>query len=102
MSRFYDKRIWRNRVRKQALFDGGYQCDRCGVSLIGKGKGSVHHVKAISTAGVLGFEPLNLKPLCRSCHTATHNELKSGRIRSGCDADGYPLSEDHPWYQRDR
>lgn len=99
MSRFYDKRAWRDRTRKQALFDGDYLCQRCGTSLLAKGKGSVHHKKELKRAAALAVEPANLQCLCRSCHTQTHNELKSNRIRSGCDVDGWPTSKDHPWYR---
>ena len=100
MNRFYDRRLWR-RTRKQALHDSGHVCQRCGTSLVGKGRGAiVHHRKELKRAPALAIEPANLTPLCIGCHNATHAEMKHGRIRSACDEQGYPLDAAHPWFQK--
>jgi 5-methylcytosine-specific restriction endonuclease McrA len=83
-----------------ALHDTNWQCDRCGVSMTAKGKANVHHRKALRTTMALAVEPMNLQCLCRRCHTAIHNEMKYNRVKGGCDPSGYPLSKDHPWYQK--
>ena len=57
---FYDRHEW-EAARKQALHDSGYQCQRCGTSLVGLGKAChVHHKKELRRAPALRVEPLNL------------------------------------------
>jgi 5-methylcytosine-specific restriction enzyme A len=92
---FYKSRAWQ-RARRQALHDAGYRCVRCGGLLAGKGRGAhVHHRKPYLTAPALGTEPLNLTPLCVSCHDIVHHEMKS---KAQCDIDGLPLDVTHPWF----
>jgi hypothetical protein len=38
----------------------------------------------------------NRQNLCDDCHHAK-SLRERGCIKSGCDADGNPLSRDHPW-----
>jgi 5-methylcytosine-specific restriction endonuclease McrA len=98
---FYNLAEWQI-ARRQALHDAGYCCQRCNVSLIGKGKAAhVHHRKPYTTAPALGLEPLNLIALCRSCHNAEHHEMKRGRS-SACDEQGRPLDPRHPWFVKDQ
>jgi len=93
---FYKGRAWQH-ARRQALHDANYRCVRCDTTLVGKGRAAhVHHRKAYAKAPALGIEPLNLQPLCRSCHNAAHAELKRPRAR--CDEDGRPIDQDHPWF----
>jgi hypothetical protein len=83
MGRLYDTAVWR-RARAQALHDAGWRCSnpRCGVSLIGKGKGAqVHHRKALKLAPALALEPQNLRPLCDSCHATTEMVERKQRNR---------------------
>jgi predicted HNH restriction endonuclease len=92
---FYHQRAWRDRTRKQALHDAGWACQRCGISLAGKGREAhVHHRKPVKQARVLGLEPLNLLALCRTCHTIEHNS-KAMRVA----LDGTPLDPRHPWHR---
>ena len=96
---FYTTAAWRRVARLQALHDAGYQCERCGVSLVGKGQAAhVHHIKPYRRAPALATEPLNLMAVCRSCHNSEHAEMK--RPRSGCDASGNPLNAEHPWFRK--
>jgi 5-methylcytosine-specific restriction endonuclease McrA len=98
--RFYNKAEWQS-ARRQALYDAGYRCQRCHVSLIGKGKAAVvHHVKEYKRAPSLGLEPLNLRPLCSACHNAVHADMRKGRQR-GCDPLGRPVDVNHPWFRVD-
>jgi hypothetical protein len=47
MPRYYDRREWRGRVRRQALFEAGHCCQHCGCSLLNMGKQAhVHHKKS--------------------------------------------------------
>ena len=93
---FYTTNEWM-RARKQALHDAGWQCQRCGVSLVGKGQGAhVHHRKPYLVAPSLQSEPLNLEALCRSCHNSRHHEMER---KPGCDEQGNPTDPDHPWFQ---
>ena len=78
------------------MHDGGWQCSRCGISLVGLGKGAhVHHRKELKSAPALRSEPLNLMPLCVGCHNASHAEMKR---EDGCDEHGMPLDPSHPWF----
>ena len=87
-SPFYNLAEWKL-ARRQALHDHGWQCIRCGISLVGKGMGAhVHHRKELRRAPELRSEPLNLVPLCVGCHNATHAQMKRG---GGCDEHGNPL-----------
>ncbi|WP_426612915.1 HNH endonuclease [Bradyrhizobium sp. McL0616] len=96
-SPFYNQREWKI-ARRQAMRDGSWQCGRCGTSLIGLGKAAhVHHKKELKRAPALRSEPLNLLPLCVSCHNIEHAEMKSGGKR-GCDEHGNPLDTSHPWF----
>lgn len=96
MPRFYDTAEW-DVARRQALHDTNYTCQRCGVSLVGKGKAAiVHHRKELKRAPALRSEPLNLEPQCTECHNRTHADIKRGMQR-GCDEQGRPLDPSHPW-----
>jgi hypothetical protein len=98
ISKLYDLRAWRNRVRIQALHDGGYQCVRCGVSLFNDLPNAIiHHRKYVSRAPALFLEPLNLVVLCRSCHSIIHKQESKNENQFGCDVSGQPLSPTHPW-----
>jgi len=94
MGFFYGRRAWQ-RLRKQVLHDAGYQCVRCGASLIGKGRGAhVHHRKYRKRAPALALEPQNLIAVCVDCHSHIHaNE----NTNTGCDESGMPLHPAHPW-----
>jgi 5-methylcytosine-specific restriction endonuclease McrA len=95
---FYNKTEWQT-ARRQALHDSGYRCQRCDVSLVGKGRAAhVHHRKPYRKAPALGTEPLNLQALCIACHNKTHAEAKNNR--SACDVRGYPLDISHPWFEK--
>ena len=99
---FYKSAAWR-RARRQALHDAGYKCRRCGADLIGKGRGAhVHHRKEYKRAPSIGLEPLNLMPLCVSCHDAEHHAMRQGKLApcsTACDIDGRPTDASHPWFE---
>ncbi|APG10179.1 hypothetical protein BKD09_17770 [Bradyrhizobium japonicum] len=92
---FYGSAEWQ-RARLQALHDGGWQCQRCGTSLIGKGREAhVHHRKELKRAPSLRSEPLNLMALCRLCHTIEHKA--PNKPTGNASADGSPTDPRHPW-----
>jgi hypothetical protein len=93
---FYHRRIWRDRIRAQALHNAEWKCIRCGISLVGLGRAAhVHHVKPLRRAPSLGLELLNLKPLCQPCHAAE----EAGTLVMVAD-DGSPTDPRHPWNAR--
>jgi predicted HNH restriction endonuclease len=93
---FYDRAEW-TRARRQALHDSGYRCQRCNASLLNLGREAhVHHRKELRRAPALRIEPLNLMSVCRSCHTALHNEAKRP---PAVNVDGMPTDPDHPWFK---
>jgi hypothetical protein len=52
----------------------------------------------------LAFEPQNHAALCPSHHSVeTNREIAEarGKPERGCDVNGFPLSERHPWFQND-
>ena len=74
---FYRSAEWQ-RARKQALHDFDWKCTSCGKSLVGLGRAAhVHHRKELAAAPALATEPLNLRPLCRSCHNRIERRLSS-------------------------
>ena len=98
---FYDTRAWRDRARKQALHNAGWCCQQCGISLVGLGKAAhVHHRKQVKRAPGLRLEPLNLRALCRACHTKQH-ELEKRIVQQSCNLDGSPSDPNHPWFKAD-
>lgn len=65
---FYKTKAWEI-ARLQCLHDYGWRCSNCEKSLVGLGRGAhVHHRKELNRSPALATEPLNLLPLCRSCH----------------------------------
>jgi 5-methylcytosine-specific restriction protein A len=97
----YSTAQWQ-RLRKVKL-SASPLCEDC--STIGRHTPASHvdHVHAISDGGP-PFPNLNgLRALCPSCHSAkTARGAEAGAVRSkkprrGCDADGNPLDQNHPW-----
>ena len=98
MPGYYNLKEWLT-ARAQALHDAEYQCQRCGVSLLNKGREAhVHHRKPLKRAPALRIEPQNLLALCRVCHTREH-EIEKKPIKQMCNNDGSPGDPNHPWYQ---
>ena len=100
----YSTAQWQ-RLRKVKL-SASPLCEDC--STIGRHTPASHvdHVHAISDGGP-PFPNLNgLRALCPSCHSAkTARGAEAGAVRSnkprrGCDADGKPLDQNHPWAEK--
>jgi 5-methylcytosine-specific restriction endonuclease McrA len=62
----------------------------------------VDHRKRIVTGGP-PFPPLEgLASLCAQCHNQKSRAEQRGEenyLAKGCDARGYPLDRNHPWYK---
>ena len=86
---FYNTRAWRDRTRRRIMLETNFPCADCGVQLP-RGM-NLHHRKELKRAPALGHEPMNLMPLCVSCHNRAHGK------QMGCDVDGNPIGDDHPW-----
>lgn len=94
MGFFYGRKKWQV-LRKQVLHDANYQCQRCGVSLLGLGRRAhIHHRKYRKRAPALALEPQNLMAVCIDCHSHIH--ANENNIL-GCDESGNPISANHPW-----
>jgi hypothetical protein len=89
---FHGSAAWK-KARRVARIDVAHKCQRCGCFL--PHGLHVHHKKPISLAPALALEPLNLEPICVSCHNAL--EPRAGSQLSVCDVDGNPLHPEHPW-----
>lgn len=97
VANFYALAAWR-RARRQALYDAGYRCERCGCSLVGMGPNAhVHHRKPRARARAIELEPLNLMAVCIRCHNQIEPRDGSKPKPSGSNEDGSPSSPDHPW-----
>lgn len=93
---FHSSGAWK-RTRRVARMAAGYQCARCGRVLLGKGELHVHHRKPVKRAPALAFEPQNFTVLCVECHNIVEPRTGSPKPERGCDANGAPLADDHPW-----
>jgi len=91
---FYKQSRWINRVRKQAMYDGNYECAHCKCDLSNAGKqAQVHHIIPLERAPHRGFDLSNLEPLCIDCHNKTHGRGTYHGVR----IDGSPADPHHPW-----
>lgn len=62
------------KLRRLVLQEHDGRCHRCG-----RGAQEVHHIRPVSDAPELAYDPTNLMPLCRPCHDAEHGD---GRRRA--------------------
>jgi 5-methylcytosine-specific restriction endonuclease McrA len=97
-ARGYDRR-WRN-ARAQYL--RGKLCAYC----LRQGRERiatlVDHVVPHRGDRALFWDRDNWQPLCKPCHDAVkQREERTGR-REGCDVNGLPLDQGHPWNQPER
>lgn len=97
MARFYDRRVWRDRVRVRQL-TAEPLCERCAAIGETVQAEQVDHRIPISKGGD-AYDPRNLSSLCASCHSRK-TAVDAGRTRRhGADPNGYPLDVGHPWNQ---
>ena len=99
--RIYNSKHWKA-ARRQAMHAAEFVCQHPGCTevLSGSGNCHVHHLKPLRQAPALAFEPLNHQALCPSHHsveTVREQAAAKGKPERGCDADGNPLSPQHPW-----
>jgi 5-methylcytosine-specific restriction protein A len=64
---------------------------------------TVDHIVAVKAPGGEAYPPLErLRSQCTSCHnrkTRIVEQLDEELTVKGCDAYGYPLDPNHPWYR---
>jgi len=58
---------------------------------------TVDHITPHRGDEALAFDPDNLQSLCKPCHDVHADAKDRGKVMAGCDADGYPIADDHPW-----
>jgi 5-methylcytosine-specific restriction endonuclease McrA len=96
MARFYDRRLWRDRIRPQYLAAHPL-CEHCLRRGITRAAAHVDHIKPIEDGGAPTAED-NLQALCVQCHSRKTMIENGGKVRSlGCDVNGMPLDPAHPW-----
>lgn len=99
--RVYDRQRWKRlRLAKLRAVPLCEDCRQVGVV---RAATVVDHVRPVRLGGE-AFPPLSgLRSLCKPCHDAkTVRGAEAGAVRTtkprrGCDADGRPLDERHPW-----
>ncbi len=95
VGRHYDRRSWR-RLR-EAVLRSEPLCRMCQAQGRAKLASCVDHIIPVRDGGTDAIE--NLQPLCATCHSGPkQSQERTGRVR-GCDLNGLPLDEAHPWRQ---
>ncbi len=99
MSRFYDRRVWRDRVQPLQLAREPL-CRMCKAAGRIQPATQVDHVMPIDEGGD-PVDEANLQSLCDEHHgMKTRQEHGATNVRWGCDANGLPLDPKHPWRGR--
>lgn len=93
----YNKKAWHRlratRLRDEPVCRMCVQQGRVTVATI------VDHIKPHKGDEVLFFDPENLQSLCKQCHdSAKQKAEKRGVTDIGCDINGWPLDQNHEWY----
>lgn len=95
MGKFYDKRVWRDRLRRNQL-ELEPTCRKC------RERGNytiathVDHIIPIEDGGA-EYDPTNFQSLCLLCHTDKTNVDNGHVVKATFNADGYPIDSRHHW-----
>lgn len=93
--RLYHTARWKD-LRKKVLWEEK-QCRRCEKRGVFSVPDTVNHIKPHRGDPVLFFDRENLEAVCAQCHGGLiQREEKSGH-KIGCDLEGIPIDEEHPW-----
>jgi 5-methylcytosine-specific restriction endonuclease McrA len=92
---FYDRRIWRDRIRPDQLLREPLcrQCLAQGRIVVAT---EVDHITPIS-AGGSEIADTNLQSLCLVCHSRKTRKDQGAQVSMGYSADGLPIDPEHPW-----
>jgi 5-methylcytosine-specific restriction endonuclease McrA len=98
--RWYKSKRWQ-RLRREVLSKHPMcQCQHCkGVNLEAN---VVDHIKPHRGRDVLFWDKSNLQAMNKQCHDRYKQSQEKGGhgFEQGCDINGAPLSEDHPWNEK--
>lgn len=104
MGRVYDKTQWL-RLRRRILAAEPF-CVHCKTVGIIRLAEEVDHIKRVSEAPELQFDPDNLQPLCKPCHSrkTRREQLADKGAPMNHDENGYPIDNDRGgyWYNGDK
>ena len=91
---FYSSKEWQ-RLRYKTL-RANPDCD------CGQPADTVDHIKSRRTHPFLQLDPLNLRTMCRSCHSARtiKDEGLHSAAPASCDKAGMPTDPEHPWFRK--
>ncbi len=84
------------KTRKVIFRRDKYLCQVCAQKNETKVASEVDHIKPLWTGGT--DELVNLQAICSECHKIKTAREQGHVIKSGCNADGIPISEYHPWH----
>ena len=90
---FYGRFEWK-RTRRQVRLAAGFKCSMCG-ELSPQGL-HVHHRKPLNARLLWRLRTVEPDTLCTAVPQHAE-EPRNGTPQRGCDIDGNPLSEMHPW-----
>jgi len=103
--RFYNSPQWLT-LRRACLKRDHYRCVVCNISVAGKGQARVDHIKPRKQSPELALDLANLRTLCPLHDNQSHREkgarspIRDERfVVRGCDAEGWPLDQRHPWHR---
>lgn len=103
--RLYNTKAWK-RLRIQCFIRDGFRCRRTGNLLGGKHPAPdspvANHIKPHRGDPALFFDLANLECIAKSVHDSlVQSEERTGR-KKGCDENGWPIDENHPWRVKKR
>ena len=89
----YDTARWR-KLRLEVLRRDSFACVMCGVSVRGKGKSRVDHIRPVKHCPELAWDKANLRTLCPTCDNRRHSEKLGSSERVQIGVDGFPVGSE--------
>lgn len=92
---WYHTTLWR-RLRKLQL-DEFPLCQICLQIQRETSANTVDHIKPFKDSWELFIDRKNHQSVCSACHSRHKQIQEKSGILPGCDVNGFPLADNHPW-----